>query len=240
MCLSTEQLQFYNENGYLVVQNLFSKDEVKQIIEDCAQVWSEMVCSNEIPQSSSLDKFFPTITGIHKKDENLTKYMLEPRVMDILETIAGEEVLAFLQNYYFKPPGGKAIPIHQDNWETCAEPGTTYAAWISLDHSNANNGGLFFVPGTQETTIAEDQSELTVPPNSQSVDVKTNPGDVVFFNGNIYHGSYQNTSNHFRRTFLTHYVGKSVKKIAINHHGLIDKNGNKVRRKYNLSPRYHY
>ncbi|SDZ37854.1 phytanoyl-CoA dioxygenase family protein [Bacillus sp. 166amftsu] len=239
MVLSPEQLNFYEENGYLVVKKLFSTEEVNKIIKECFQVWVEMLRTSEMSQFDSLENIFPTITGIHKRNESLTKYMLDPRVIDILEAIAGEEVLAFLQNYYFKAPGGKSIPIHQDNWETCAYPGTTYAAWISLDQSDSKNGGLFFVPKTQNSSILEDQSNLIIQEGLQAIDLTTGPGDVVFFNGNIYHGSHSNTSNRFRRTFLTHYVGKSVEKIAINHHSLIDKHGNKIRRKYNLSPRYH-
>lgn len=41
------------------------------------------------------------------------------------------------------------------------------------------------------------------------------PGDVLFFNGNLIHGSYRNKSkDRFRRAFICHYANSSADKIS--------------------------
>jgi hypothetical protein len=241
--ISAEDKQFFQEQGYLIVKGLFSQEETDELKMRCFSYWLDKVRKGEIIQErdNPLDSLFPRLPNIHEDDQQFLPYMLHEKVMDILEELTGEEMLAFLQNYYFKAPGSSAIPMHQDNYDTCAEPGTTYAAWISIDATDAENGGLYFIPGTQFFPILADESKIAVPEGYPIVDIVTEPGDVVFFGGNIYHGSYANqTSNRFRNTFLTHYVPASIEKIAIGHNHLINRHGQKIRRRYNLSQRYHH
>jgi ectoine hydroxylase-related dioxygenase (phytanoyl-CoA dioxygenase family) len=41
------------------------------------------------------------------------------------------------------------------------------------------------------------------------------PGDVLFFNGSLVHGSEPNrTTDRFRRSFIGHYIGRSTEKIS--------------------------
>jgi phytanoyl-CoA hydroxylase len=240
--IKSEIKQIYDEQGYILMKGLFTVSEMENIRKKAFKIWMDILREGKInyDPKNVFNSIFPRIASLHLYNEEMIKYMIDPRVMDILEILAGEELLAFLQNYYFKGPGDEPIPIHQDNYEACAEPRTTYTSWISIDSTDKENGGLFFVPGTQDFDILEDESKVKVPTGYKIVDIKTEPGDVVFFNGNVYHGSYANRSKYrFRHSFLTHYVGKSVKKIAINHNQLIDRYGNKFRTKYNLSDRYH-
>ena len=39
-------------------------------------------------------------------------------------------------------------------------------------------------------------------------------GDVLFFNGNVIHGSYKNNSDRFRRTLIGHYISAEAKQVA--------------------------
>ena len=40
-------------------------------------------------------------------------------------------------------------------------------------------------------------------------------GDVLFFNGSVIHGSYENTSkSRFRRSFISHYVPRSSSEVS--------------------------
>jgi phytanoyl-CoA hydroxylase len=47
------------------------------------------------------------------------------------------------------------------------------------------------------------------------VPVELKPGDVLFFNGSVIHGSYANRSkDRFRRAFICHYVPESSSETA--------------------------
>lgn len=42
-----------------------------------------------------------------------------------------------------------------------------------------------------------------------------NPGDVLFFNGSLVHGSQPNRSaDGFRRSLICHYIGRSAQRIG--------------------------
>jgi hypothetical protein len=48
---------------------------------------------------------------------------------------------------------------------------------------------------------------VPVPEDAEPVSVFMEPGDVLFFNGSLVHGSYPNTTaDQFRRSLIAHYV----------------------------------
>jgi hypothetical protein len=55
------------------------------------------------------------------------------------------------------------------------------------------------------------------------------PGDAIFFNGSLLHGSGRNaTADRFRRSFISHYVGVSCETISESYHPLVDMTGRDV------------
>ena len=53
------------------------------------------------------------------------------------------------------------------------------------------------------------------PPGLKAVPVDLAPGDVLFFNGSLVHGSQPNRSrDRFRRSFICHYIGRSSERIS--------------------------
>ena len=127
--------------------------------------------------------------------------------------------------YYYKPPGSRGQALHQDNFYLKVEPGTCLAAWTAIDPVDQENGGLLVVPKTQHHEIvcpqtADARESFTthfVPPpeGMQPIPVVMDPGDTLFFNGNLIHGSYRNrTKDRFRRSFICHYANASALRIS--------------------------
>jgi ectoine hydroxylase-related dioxygenase (phytanoyl-CoA dioxygenase family) len=147
------------------------------------------------------------------------------RLRTVLEALLGEEVLAAQSMFYFKPPGARGQALHQDNFYLRVEPGTCVAAWVACDVIDRDNGGLEVVPGTHRMDLFcpeladEDVSfareYVPPPPGLESVPVDMRPGDVLFFNGSLVHGSQPNRRrDRFRRSFIGHYVGRSAERIG--------------------------
>ncbi|MET9890901.1 phytanoyl-CoA dioxygenase family protein [Streptomyces sp. NPDC006465] len=168
---------------------------------------------------------YPRVMHPHRINGLSLRLLLDPRVRDILEILLGEEVLAAQSMFYFKPPGARGQALHQDNFYLRVEPGTCVAAWIACDDIDRANGGLEVVPGThrmelfcpQEADPALSFAREYVPPPSGLVPVPVDmePGDVLFFNGSLVHGSGPNRSaGRFRRSFIGHYVGRSTLRIG--------------------------
>ena len=53
------------------------------------------------------------------------------------------------------------------------------------------------------------------PQGAKAVPAAMDRGDVLFFNGNLFHGSYRNkTKDRFRRSFICHYANASAARIG--------------------------
>ncbi|MBO8162775.1 MAG: phytanoyl-CoA dioxygenase family protein [Brevibacillus sp.] len=248
--LRAEQKAFFEQHGYLIVNGLFRQEELDEIKEEYRKLWLEMVASGEIVQDPArpVESLFPRLSNHHRVSDVAFRYMLDERTCGIVKQLIEEEPLVIQTVYYFKAPGGRGLPLHQDNYDIGVVPGTTYTAWVSLEQSDEENGGLFLVPGSHKFDLAVpvpiESDEYTfphtipIPDGYQTITLETEPGDVVFFTGNCYHGSHRNQSRHrFRQAFVTHYAGSSVERITLNHNMLINSKGKRVRRRLNPTPK---
>ena len=66
------------------------------------------------------------------------------------------------------------------------------------------------------------------PKDSKALPAIMDKGDVLFFNGNLIHGSYRNKSNRFRRAFICHYANASAVKIGAFYRPLFREDGTEV------------
>ncbi|MBU8772067.1 phytanoyl-CoA dioxygenase family protein [Cytobacillus oceanisediminis] len=241
----------FKEKGYLIKKKLFSEQEVQKIKDEMEMIWISKVFHKEILQEEDnhIESLFPRLGNIHRESQFLFNLMLDSRTMGVVEQLIDERALAIQTVGYLKAPGGKGIQVHQDNYEIGADPGTTYAAWISLDEGNEKNGGMFVVPGTQRLEVIVPKNRestdflfdlhIEIPDGYQAIPINTMPGDVVFFGGNLLHGSFRNqTNDSFRRSFVTHYVGSSVEKLTMYHNKLINHNGDAERRRINVRSKF--
>ena len=80
---------------------------------------------------------------------------------------------------------------------------------IPLDICSELSGATAYVPGSQK--------QLHYPNNkddfSNQKQMVANPGDLVFFNGNCWHGASPNNSNHQRAVLLIEFLPKYIKPV---------------------------
>ncbi|TVY08460.1 phytanoyl-CoA dioxygenase family protein [Paenibacillus cremeus] len=228
--LTKEEIQQFREEGFYVAKGLF-KEEVEQLRNHFMQMhaagpikgYFHPLTAEEA--NGDILKQYPRIMHPHRFDDLSMQYMIDPRVMNILADLYGEEPLAAQSMFYFKPPGAKGQALHQDNFYLKVEPGTCIAAWTAVDGADEENGGLFVVPKSNmldiqcphraDPAVSFTREEVDVPEGLQAVPVIMEAGDVLFFNGSAIHGSYPNTSaDRFRRAFICHYANASATKIS--------------------------
>jgi len=99
------------------------------------------------------------------------------------------------------------------------------AAWTAIDRAMPENGGLYVCPGThtmdvQCPELANPQESFTThfvrpPAGIKPVPAELAPGDVLFFNGSVVHGSRpNNTADQWRRSLICHYAPASATHIS--------------------------
>ncbi|MEU9971642.1 phytanoyl-CoA dioxygenase family protein [Streptomyces sp. NPDC051014] len=224
----TTMVRRFEEDGFTVVRGLFGCEETDRL---CAEFAALHAAGRAVPghflPGPTADPLhrYPRVMQPHEISALARRFLLDARLRVILEGLLGEEVLAAQSMFYFKPPGARGQALHQDNFYLRVEPGTCVAAWVACEEIDRENGGLEVVPGTHRMDLfCPEESdaalsfarEYVAPPEGlAAVPVDMRPGDVLFFNGSLVHGSQPNRSTgRFRRSFIGHYVGRSAERIG--------------------------
>lgn len=227
--ITDAQREFYAANGYLVAQSLFSRAEAEGYIEHYMDLrqqgpWPGDTAGVDIGGDDPI-KRYPRMIHMHRWDDLSLRWLLDERLRAVMAGLLGRDPYAVQTMLYFKPPGARGQALHQDNFYLRAQPGTCMAAWMALDACDEANGCMQVVPGshtwpllcTQKADTSVSFTDVTVPiPEGQEVRaVVMEPGDVLFFNGSLIHGSYPNTTpDRFRRALIGHYIEGQAEKVA--------------------------
>src|SRR5687767_14338823 len=256
-CVSVEEYSAFRRQGFLVVPGLVSSadvEELRQHTEDLMQgrlpqqqrqMGERDVAGDtgitgqglEAPPEhlSPVEKaqYFLRIHMLHRKLELHERYMLHPRVLDVLEALIGPDVLAMQTMLFLKPPGKPGQGWHQDSYYIPTHPDSLCGAWIAIDDADERNGAMWFAAGSQVEPIYppatgygygdrllrdirhvsgvsdSDDSRNELAPIADRYPqllVSARAGDVVFFGGHVLHRSKTNWStDSFRRAFVGHY-----------------------------------
>jgi len=239
-CLAGDALRAFAVDGFAVVDHLLNDAEIRELRDTFmtaakdgpVEELSEMLhhAGGDYASNDPLARW-PRMMHPHRHLDKpvgpvAMRYMLHPRVRPILsELMGGEEPVAVQSMFYFKPPGARGQDLHQDNYYLRAKPGTCVAAWVAIDDADEENGGMLCVPNTAKLAIAcPEQADagqffttehVEPPPGLSPRLVPMCAGDVLFFNGNVIHGSYPNRSQtRFRRSFICHYVPAGTAELS--------------------------
>lgn len=255
--VSVEEYKAFRQQGFLVVRGLVSPEEIAelrqhtedlmqgQLPEQQAQMQERDVnkdggvtCQGlEAPPEhlSPVEKaqYFLRIHMLHRKLELHERYMLHPRVLDVLEAIIGPDVLAMQTMLFLKPPGKPGQGWHQDSYYIPTHPDSLCGAWIAIDDCDEMNGAMWMASGSNVEPVYppvsgyghgdraledinyvngvsdpdDERNDLARVANKYpQLLVTAKAGDVVFFGGHILHRSKSNFSaDRFRRAFVSHY-----------------------------------
>lgn len=241
--IEQEQIERFQRAGYTVVPGLFGPQETAALREH----YMELRAAGTYPgDSAGVDvssndplKRFPRMIHMHRWDRTSFNWLIDPRIAHWLTVLLGDAPYAVQTMLYFKPAGARGQALHQDQHYLRVQPGTCMAAWLALDDCDEANGCLQVVPGTQDLpllcTVEADTSQsftdvtVPVPEGMSTAPVKMKAGDVLFFNGQLIHGSYPNTtSDRFRRSLIGHYIMGDAEKVAKFYHPALRMDGTPV------------
>ena len=226
--LSSDQIEQWQRDGFLLVSGLFETAEIDELRDHFMSMQTEALDPasplREFYQPKTVDEaggdilaHYPRVMHPHKFDSRSMKQMLDARVGAVLQELMGAEPIAAQSMFYFKPAGSRGQALHQDNFYLNVRPATCVAAWLAVDDADPENGGMSVVPRSHQGGVLcprmadMNQSftteEVGVPAGLEAVPARMKAGDVLFFGGETIHGSTPNSSeDRFRRAFICHYV----------------------------------
>lgn len=218
--LSPAQLAFYERNGYLVVPDVFSPEEVECFKQD----YLDLVVSERLKGAEELIlepdcERARSIFSLQRFSELFDCVSRDRRILDKVMQILDSAVYIHHARINIKRAlNGKSFPWHSDFETWHAEDGLPHcrvlSAWIMLTENNEFNGPLYLIPGSHRFFVScagrtpdnhHEQSlrkqEYGVP--SQAALEKLvrkgglasacgGPGTLILHEGNTMHGSPDN------------------------------------------------
>lgn len=218
MVLNEAQKEQFNATGFVVIKGFFDGAAMQRL-----SAWLDEL-RDKAPGRNEEAKYYEksSLTGedilvrvehvLGDHNPGITKLLLSQDTIDCLTVLFGEPPVLFKEKINYKLPGCRPDKLHQDQAAGWNAYGDFYISMgIVVDENRKENGALTFLKSgnyDKKLMSAEWQplSELDPPyqPEGEYMLLEADPGDVIFFDSYVPHGSPANTGNRSRRNiFLT-------------------------------------
>jgi len=229
LSLTSAQIEHYRRDGYLVVSDLLTDEEIDRFVAYEAEPKPEGWRHN---------------LRHHVDDGPWSRLARHPNVVGGAAQLLGGAPMIVQTMYLEKQPageadlGGQGVAFHQDLHYLPCQPETLMACWVAMGDTDPENGGLCVVPGShhdglygahknpnadehdaweieylmrdragQEWTQRMYSFEIDGLNPEDLVKLTVPKGGGVFFDGHTIHGSFANRSpNRVRRAWAVHFV----------------------------------
>jgi hypothetical protein len=195
--------QLFAKNGYVLIRNFFSVDEIKHLIEEIKNT------AGQNKKSDILDvgnlKFHHLI--MHR-NEKLREFISQPKVVDFLKQFMGPNIWVRWDQAVEKSPGAGTFPWHQDNSYSQLKD-AHFQFWISLTKMTKENGGIWLVPGSHHKILKHDiEGPHTIfRGETESPEfIAAEIGDIVLFSSQMLHSTTPNITDHSRWAYVVEYM----------------------------------
>jgi phytanoyl-CoA hydroxylase len=221
--IGASDVEFYNENGYLVVEDVLSADEVRELrrvtegFVERARYVREHDDVYDLEDSHSFEE--PRVRRIktpHLHHQIYMKMVSHPNILAVLKALWGHSIRFDVSKLNMKAAGyGAPVEWHQD-WAFYPHTNDDLAAiGIMMDDVGDDNGPLLVIPGTHKGPIFDHHAEGrfcgAMDPGKGEVDygaavpMKGRAGSITIHHARTVHGSATNRSGRPRRLLLHQY-----------------------------------
>jgi phytanoyl-CoA hydroxylase len=213
--LNQEQINFYRDQGYVLVHSMFSPEEAAALRAESHDLIGRLAQKANLDATwapaRSMTAEKTVILHCHNAQfysAAFAKLLMDERLTAATAALIGSENVQLHHcKMFIKPPEkGSPFPMHQDYPYFPHERHSMIAAVVHFDDAPLEKGCLRVVPGSHKLGPIEHEGSHHLPAEQYSVDDATpcpaKAGDVLFFNYLTIHGSGVNTSNEARTTLL--------------------------------------
>jgi hypothetical protein len=225
--LTKDQVDAFNEKGFLRIPNMFTSEEMDKLDDDLEFIishwaqnemgwtgpWRKALMDAETDKKSKL-------ISLHDLQFYSTAWMravTKPELAESMSALLGPDVELHHSTLHAKPPEtGHPFPLHQDNAFYEHTDGRYIDVLVHLDETSHENGEIRFLEGSHKegylthiTRTPEGPCTPHLDTNEykleDTVPVPAKRGDVVCFNIFTVHGSYINQTDKIRRMVRVGY-----------------------------------
>jgi hypothetical protein len=231
MKLTTDQIQFYHENGFLITKALFDPEEI-ELLKKTAKA-DKVLDDHSFGKADGEGGNIRLSLWNHPGDGIYGHFARCRRVVDNIELLLEDEAYHYHSKMILKDPKvGGAWAWHQD-YGYWYENGVLFpdlaSVMIAVDKATKENGCLQVIRkshklGRLEHGLTGEQAGANLERVSECLKVldliyvELEPGDAVFFHANTLHRSDQNKSEHPRWAMICCYNSKHNNPYKKHHH----------------------
>jgi len=218
--LSREQVTWFDRDGFLVLENIFSEDEIAFLQREAGTLLADPdALEEETVITEPGGREIRSIFKIHAQSRVLARLAADERLAGVARFLLGDDVYIHQSRLNYKPGfQGKEFYWHSDFETWHVEDGMPRMRALSMSillaENTPNNGPLMLIPESHRTFLTcvgqtpEDhyrmslkRQEYGVPDENSLAELAHNngivaptgkPGTVVIFDCNVMHGSNGN------------------------------------------------
>lgn len=228
--LSTEQIEFFNENGYLEGIRILEQDQIENLLDELPRLMDPRNPSHDLfyefnsNESADPNKMLFHALGAWRISRAFHDLLWHPAFVVPASQLLGGAVRFWHDQLFCKPARDGGVVIwHQDySYWTRTKPMAHLTCWIGLDDSTTENGCLHYVPGSHKWNLlpredfANDMDKIREALTEDQlrefnpVPVELKKGECSFHHPMTVHGSFANTSDRPRRAAVLNVIRDGV------------------------------
>lgn len=222
--LKQEQLDFFNEFGFLPRIKLLETHEVEQLKKELNEITDPHHPKNHLfyefhsNESANEDDILFHSLGHWRVSKGFHDVLWNPRFVVAACQLLGNRAVRFWHDQLFCKPAyhGGVVAWHQDySYWTRTVPMQHLTCWVGLDDANIDNGCIYYVPKSHKWDLLDmpnltgdmeglyrylDSDQQRQFENKVAIEMPKGYGS--FHHPLMVHGSYQNKSVNSRRAFV--------------------------------------
>ena len=227
MVTTPAQRRFFEEDGYIVIPEMFSRHEVEVVMNDLKCLDTEHLVVDAAGRNKGSmaveDGETPRLQfGLHKTDSCFAPLCSHPRLAGVMQELMGVPLYVYHSKLAFKAPFVGSVQYwHQDfgYWRRNHSKPTMGSCLLMLDEHTEDNACMQVLAGSHQSGVVEHryeprestgENQLAIPAREMTnhcrryprVKFVGSPGTLAAWHSNTMHASSHNISENPRRALI--------------------------------------
>jgi phytanoyl-CoA hydroxylase len=157
--VSVDEYRAFRRDGFLIVRGLVSSEQIAEMqnhIDDLIAGRVDVEGLDKPQPGESLRDAEKRLLRIHMMHDRIPlweRWMLHPRILDVVQALIGPDVLAMQTMMFIKGPGSDGQGFHQDSYYIPTFPDSLIGAWVAVDMADTENGCMWMTKHSNQEPI---------------------------------------------------------------------------------------
>lgn len=208
--MTDEQRLFFEANGYLVIPDALSSEELATVRTACDR--AEQEWRNDPSRLGERRSELQSVQAIIEYDPTFLDLMEHPNVFPLVREIVGDDIAMIDNDYFISPPvtrpAGHHVWHYDEGFTGVYHPRSTMMVKVfyALEDVPREGGPTAFVPGSHRFS-----ADFAMPEPAHYDDMPGHvrmavpAGTAYLFNGRIFHAALPNRGTTTRRVLIFNY-----------------------------------